>query len=65
MNNTIEDKIKELISSHTSKPQEVKNEEEEVIINNPDGLLEHAQVVNKKFVAVDGRQLLKEVRFEQ
>ena len=65
MNNTIEDKIKELISSHPSKPQEVKNEEEEVIINNPDGLLEHAQVVNKKFVAVDGRQLLKEVRFEQ
>jgi hypothetical protein len=64
MNNRIEDKIKELISSHTSKPQEDKNEDE-VIINNPDGLLEHAQVVNKKFVAIDGRQLLKEVRFEQ
>jgi hypothetical protein len=65
MNNRIEDKIKELIASHTPKSQEVKKSEEEVIINNPDGLLEHAQVVNKKFVAKDGRQLLKEVRFEQ
>jgi hypothetical protein len=65
MNNGIEDKIKELISSHTSKSQEAKKSEEEVIINNPDGLFEHAQIVNKKFVANDGRQLLKEVRFEQ
>ena len=64
MDNTIEDKIKEIISSNPSNPEEVKNEEE-VIINNPDGLFEHAQVVNKKFVAIDGRQLLKEVRFEQ
>jgi hypothetical protein len=65
MNNTIEDKIKELISSHSSNPQEEVKNEEEVIINNPDGLFEHAQIVNKKFVAIDGRQLLKEVRFEQ
>jgi hypothetical protein len=30
-----------------------------------DGLFEHAEVINKKFVTTDGRQLLKEIRFEQ
>jgi hypothetical protein len=41
------------------------NEEQQVTIKVVDGLFEHAEVINKKFVTTDGRQLLKEVRFEQ
>ena len=37
----------------------------EVVVKVRDGLFEHTEVVNKKYVTSDGRQLLKEVRFEQ
>lgn len=37
--------------------------EEEILSNNRDGLFERKELINKKLVTKDGRQLLKETRF--
>jgi hypothetical protein len=58
-------KLSEIISSKDNNELVDTNEEQQVTIKVVDGLFEHAEVINKKFVTTDGRQLLKEVRFEQ
>lgn len=58
-------KLSEIISSKDNNELVDTNEEQQVTIKVVDGLFEHAEVLNKKFVTTDGRQLLKEVRFEQ
>lgn len=55
-------KLSQIISS--SEEEIVQTQEPEVIIKVKDGLFEHTEIVNKKYVTSDGRQLLKEVRFE-
>lgn len=55
-------KLSQIISS--SEEEIVQAQEPEVIIKVKDGLFEHTEIVNKKYVTSDGRQLLKEVRFE-
>ncbi len=37
--------------------------EEEILSNNRDGLFERKELINKKLVTKDGRQLLKETLF--
>ena len=61
-NTDLNKKLSQLISSENSN--ELENEEGQVTIKVKDGLFEHSEIVNKKFVTTDGRQLLKEVRFE-
>ncbi len=57
-------KLSDIISS--SEENNLKQEQEnEVVVKVRDGLFEHTEVLNKKYVTTDGRQLLKEVRFEQ
>ena len=63
-NTDINKKLSEIISSKDNN-ELVNTNEEQVTIKLVDGLFEHAEVLNKKFVTTDGRQLLKEVRFEQ
>jgi hypothetical protein len=50
------------------KLQDLLNIEETVkteeILKVKDGLFEHSEIVNKKYVSVDGRQLLKEVKYQ-
>jgi hypothetical protein len=58
-------KLSDIISSKDNNELVNTNEEQQVTIKVVDGLFEHAEVLNKKFVTTDGRQLLKEVRFEQ
>jgi hypothetical protein len=58
-------KLSGIISSKDNNELVDTNEEQQVTIKVVDGLFEHAEVLNKKFVTTDGRQLLKEVRFEQ
>lgn len=58
-------KLSDIISSKDNNELVDTNEEQQVTIKVVDGLFEHAEVLNKKFVTTDGRQLLKEVRFEQ
>jgi len=58
-------KLSDIISSKDNNELVDTNEEQQVTIKVIDGLFEHAEVLNKKFVTTDGRQLLKEVRFEQ
>jgi len=58
-------KLSDIISSKDNNELVDTNEEQQVTIKVIDGLFEHAEVINKKFVTTDGRQLLKEVRFEQ
>lgn len=61
-NTDLNKKLSQLISSENSN--ELENEEGQVTIKVKDGLFEHSEIINKKFVTTDGRQLLKEVRFE-
>jgi hypothetical protein len=61
-NKDLNTKLSEIISS---KEQETQEQDTEVVVKVRDGLFEHTEVVNKKYVTSDGRQLLKEVRFEQ
>jgi hypothetical protein len=63
-NTDLNKKLSQLISSENSNELENQNEETQVSIKVRDGLFEHTEVINKKFVTTDGRQLLKEVRFE-
>jgi len=58
-------KLSDIISSKDNNELVDTNEEQQVTIKVIDGLFEHAEVLNKKFVTTDGRQLLKEIRFEQ
>ena len=58
-------KLSDIISSKDNNELVDTNEEQQVTIKVVDGLFEHAEVINKKFVTTDGRQLLKEIRFEQ
>lgn len=58
-------KLSDIISSKDNNELVDTNEEQQVTIKVVDGLFEHAEVINKKFVTTDGRQLLKELRFEQ
>jgi hypothetical protein len=61
-NKDLNNKLSEIISP---KQNEEQLDENEVVIKVRDGLFEHTEVINKKYVTNDGRQLLKEVRFEQ
>jgi hypothetical protein len=61
-NTDLNKKLSQLISSENSN--ELENEEGQVTIKVKDGLFEHSEIINKRFVTTDGRQLLKEVRFE-
>ena len=63
-NTDLNKKLSQLISSENSNELEMQNEESQVTIKLKDGLFEHSEIVNKKYVTTDGRQLLKEVRFE-
>jgi hypothetical protein len=60
-NKDLNKKLSEIISSNE---EEIQNQESEVVVKVRDGLFEHTEIVNKKYVTSDGRQLLKEVRFE-
>jgi hypothetical protein len=62
-NKELNDKLSEIISLNTTKDEQLN--ENEVVIKVRDGLFEHTEVINKKYVTNDGRQLLKEVIFEQ
>jgi hypothetical protein len=64
-NTDLNKKLSEIISFENQSELENENEEGQVTIKIKDGLFEHAEVINKKYVTTDGRQLLKEVRFEQ
>jgi hypothetical protein len=57
-------KLSEIITSD-DKIQKEETNENQVSLKVLDGLFEHTEMINKKFVTSDGRQLLKEVRFEQ
>lgn len=57
-------KLSEIIASD-DKIQKEETNESQVTLKVVDGLFEHTEMINKKFVTSDGRQLLKEVRFEQ
>lgn len=57
-------KLSEIIASDDKNQKEETNENQ-VTLKVVDGLFEHTEMINKKFVTSDGRQLLKEVRFEQ
>ena len=59
----INTKLSEIISSQSNNQEE--NNETQVNIKVVDGLFEHTEFINKKYVTSDGRQLLKEVKFEQ
>jgi len=59
----INTKLSEIISSQSNNQEE--NNEAQVNIKVVDGLFEHTEFINKKYVTTDGRQLLKEVKFEQ
>jgi hypothetical protein len=61
-NKDLNTKLSEIISS---KEEETQEQDTEVVVRVRDGLFEHTEVLNKKYVTSDGRQLLKEVRFEQ
>lgn len=61
-NKDLNSKLSEILSS---KEEESQKQEAEVVVKVRDGLFEHTEVLNKKYVTSDGRQLLKEVRFEQ
>ena len=61
-NKDLNSKLSEIISS---KEDETQKQDAEVVVKVRDGLFEHTEVLNKKYVTSDGRQLLKEVRFEQ
>jgi hypothetical protein len=61
-NKDLNSKLSEIISS---KEEETQTQDAEVVVKVRDGLFEHTEVINKKYVTSDGRQLLKEVRFEQ
>ena len=58
-NKEINDKLMELITN-TDK----KKNEPEIIIHEKDGLFEHSDFLNKRLITSDGRQLLKEVKYE-
>jgi len=63
-NKDLNTKLSEIISSNEENNQKQEHENE-VVVKVRDGLFEHTEVLNKKYVTTDGRQLLKEVRFEQ
>jgi hypothetical protein len=61
-NKDLNTKLSEIISP---KEEETQEQDTEIVVKVRDGLFEHTEVINKKYVTSDGRQLLKEVRFEQ
>jgi hypothetical protein len=61
----ISTKLSEIISSENKNINQEENNEAQVNIKVVDGLFEHTEFINKKYVTTDGRQLLKEVKFEQ
>ena len=61
-NKDLNTKLSEIISP---KEGGIQEQDTEVVVKVRDGLFEHTEVLNKKYVTTDGRQLLKEVRFEQ
>jgi hypothetical protein len=63
-NKDLNTKLSEIISSNEEDNQKQEHDNE-VVVKVRDGLFEHTEVINKKYVTTDGRQLLKEVRFEQ
>jgi hypothetical protein len=63
-NKDLNTKLSEILSSNEENNQKQEHENE-VVVKVRDGLFEHTEVINKKYVTTDGRQLLKEVRFEQ
>jgi len=51
-------KLQELLSIETP------NTEDQEVLKIKDGLFEQSEIANKKFVTLDGRQLLKEVKYQ-
>ena len=64
-NKNLNTKLSEIISSNSENNQNENTQDTEVVVKVRDGLFEHTEVLNKKYVTSDGRQLLKEVTFEQ
>jgi hypothetical protein len=64
-NKNLNTKLSEIISSNSENNQNENIQDAEVVVKVRDGLFEHTEVLNKKYVTSDGRQLLKEVTFEQ
>lgn len=59
-------KLSEIISADEYQDDNIQEtQDSQVIIKVKDGLFEHSEIINKKYVTTDGRQLLKEVKFEQ
>lgn len=59
-------KLSEIISADEYQDDNIQETQDtQVIIKVKDGLFEHSEIINKKYVTTDGRQLLKEVKFEQ
>jgi hypothetical protein len=62
----INTKLSEIISSENNiNTNQEEINENQVNIKVVDGLFEHTEFINKKYVTNDGRQLLKEIKFEQ
>ena len=61
-NKDLNTKLSEIISP---KEEETQEQDTEIVVKVRDGLFEHTEFINKKYVTSDGRQLLKEVKFEQ
>ncbi len=53
----LKNKLKNLLNLDASEM------EEQILANNRDGLFERKEIINKKLVTKDGRQLLKETKY--
>lgn len=56
--------IDKKLTNFLAKKNNVPTSGEEVVIPQRDGLLERREIINPKQVTKDGRQLLREVRYE-
>jgi hypothetical protein len=59
-----DNKIKNILNTDDNEMLESGSTENVTFINTFDGLFESKQVINKKIVTSDGRQLLKEIKYE-
>lgn len=53
----LKNKLKNLLNLDASEM------EEQILANNRDGLFERKEIINKKLVTKDGRQLFKETKY--
>ena len=63
MENNIQKEVSQILGIETETKKEKNNDE--FVIKQKDGLFEHSELLNKKFITNDGRQLLKETLYEQ